>query len=108
MSDKTYRVIQWMTGDVGQVGVRHFADPEVGAVTAYIKEGSRPANYMNRFIAYEYVNAQAGARRAQNVLGALLTASIFLGTSNASTVQPVVDTERSVFYRCTPCTTLSR
>lgn len=24
MSDKTYRVIQWMTGDVGQVGVRHF------------------------------------------------------------------------------------
>jgi len=50
--------------------VRHFADPDVGAVTAYIKEGSRPANYMNRFIAYEYVNAQAGARRAQNVLGA--------------------------------------
>ncbi len=50
--------------------VRHFADPEVGAVTAYIKEGSRPANSMNRFIAYEYVNAQAGARRAQNVLGA--------------------------------------
>lgn len=25
MSEKTYRVIQWMTGDVGQVGVRHFA-----------------------------------------------------------------------------------
>ncbi|MGP4053882.1 NAD(P)H-dependent amine dehydrogenase family protein [Mycobacterium sp. 4D054] len=24
MTDKTYRVIQWMTGDVGQVGVRHF------------------------------------------------------------------------------------
>ncbi|HEY8584137.1 MAG TPA: glycosyltransferase family 2 protein [Capillimicrobium sp.] len=51
--------------------VRHFADPGVGAVTAYIKEGSRPANWMNRFISYEYVNAQAGARRAQNVLGAL-------------------------------------
>jgi cellulose synthase/poly-beta-1,6-N-acetylglucosamine synthase-like glycosyltransferase len=50
--------------------VRHLARPEVGAVTAYIKEGSRPANWMNRFIAYEYVNAQAGARRAQNVLGA--------------------------------------
>jgi cellulose synthase/poly-beta-1,6-N-acetylglucosamine synthase-like glycosyltransferase len=49
--------------------VRHLARPEVGAVTAYIKEGSRPANFMNRFIAYEYVNAQAGARRAQNVLG---------------------------------------
>lgn len=26
MSEKTYRVIQWMTGDVGQVGVRHFSD----------------------------------------------------------------------------------
>ena len=50
---------------------RHFTLPDVGAVTAYIKEGSRPANWMNRFISYEYVNAQAGARRAQNVLGAL-------------------------------------
>jgi cellulose synthase/poly-beta-1,6-N-acetylglucosamine synthase-like glycosyltransferase len=50
--------------------VRHLGDPRVGAVTAYIKEGSRPANYLNRFIANEYVNAQAGARRAQNLLGA--------------------------------------
>jgi cellulose synthase/poly-beta-1,6-N-acetylglucosamine synthase-like glycosyltransferase len=48
---------------------RHLADPAVGAVTAYIKEGSRPANYMNRFIAYEYITAQAAARRALNVLG---------------------------------------
>jgi cellulose synthase/poly-beta-1,6-N-acetylglucosamine synthase-like glycosyltransferase len=48
---------------------RHLADPGIGAVTAYIKEGSRPANYMNRFIAYEYITAQAAARRAQNVLG---------------------------------------
>jgi cellulose synthase/poly-beta-1,6-N-acetylglucosamine synthase-like glycosyltransferase len=47
----------------------HFGDPEIGAVTAYIKEGSRPSNYMNRFIAFEYITAQAGARRAQNVLG---------------------------------------
>lgn len=29
MSEKTYRIIQWMTGDVGQVGVRHFADSPV-------------------------------------------------------------------------------
>ncbi len=29
MSETTYRVIQWMTGDVGQVGVRHFADSPV-------------------------------------------------------------------------------
>jgi cellulose synthase/poly-beta-1,6-N-acetylglucosamine synthase-like glycosyltransferase len=50
--------------------VRHLADPRVGAVTAYIKEGSRPANYMRRFVGYEYDNAQAAARRAQNVLGA--------------------------------------
>lgn len=50
---------------------RHLADPEVGAVTAYIKEGSRPANYMNRFIGFEYITAQAAARRAQNVLGAM-------------------------------------
>ena len=50
--------------------VRHFGDPSVGAVTAYIKEGSRPANFMNRFVSYEYIAAQAGARRAQNVLGA--------------------------------------
>jgi hypothetical protein len=29
MTDKTYQVIQWMTGDVGQVGLRHFADNPV-------------------------------------------------------------------------------
>jgi cellulose synthase/poly-beta-1,6-N-acetylglucosamine synthase-like glycosyltransferase len=48
---------------------RHFDRPEVGAVTAYIKEGSRPENFLNRFVAFEYVTAQAAARRAQNVLG---------------------------------------
>ena len=58
----TYRSLRRM--------VRHLGDPTVGAVTGYIKEGSRPSNYMNRFIAYEYIGAQAGARRAQNVLGA--------------------------------------
>jgi cellulose synthase/poly-beta-1,6-N-acetylglucosamine synthase-like glycosyltransferase len=49
---------------------RHLADPQVGAVTAYIKEGSRPSTYMKRFIGYEYITAQAAARRGQNVLGA--------------------------------------
>ncbi len=29
MPEKIYRVIQWMTGDVGQVGVRHFAESPV-------------------------------------------------------------------------------
>ncbi len=50
---------------------RHLADPRVGAVTAYIKEGSRPGNYLTRFISYEYITAQAAARRGQNVLGAI-------------------------------------
>jgi glycosyltransferase involved in cell wall biosynthesis len=49
---------------------RHLADPHVGAVTAYIKEGSRPGNYMTRFIGYEYITAEAASRRGQNVLGA--------------------------------------
>ena len=49
----------------------HLVDPSVGAVTTYIKEGSQPANYLNRFVGYEYVTAQAVARRSQNVLGAL-------------------------------------
>ncbi|MGW2591767.1 glycosyltransferase [Streptomyces sp. NPDC001515] len=49
---------------------RHLADPGVGAVTAYIKEGSgRQGNSLTRYIAYEYITAQAAARRAQNVLG---------------------------------------
>jgi len=50
---------------------RHLADPQVGAVTAYIKEGSQPANWLARFIGFEYITAQAAARRAQNVLGAM-------------------------------------
>ena len=50
---------------------RHLADPKVGAVTAYIKEGTRPGNYLTRFIGYEYITAQAAARRSQNVLGAI-------------------------------------
>ena len=50
---------------------RHLADPAVGAVTGYIQEGSRPGNYLTKFIAYEYITAQAAARRAQNVIGAL-------------------------------------
>lgn len=49
---------------------RHFADPDVGAVTGYVKEGSQPAGYVNKFIAYEYSTAQAVTRRAMNDLGA--------------------------------------
>ncbi len=50
---------------------RHLADPGVGAVTAYIKEGSERGGTVQRFIAYEYITGQAAARRAQNVLGVL-------------------------------------
>ncbi|HEY2174873.1 MAG TPA: glycosyltransferase family 2 protein [Mycobacteriales bacterium] len=50
---------------------RHLADPHVGAVTAYIEEGSATGTYLTRFIGYEYITAQAAARRGQNVLGAL-------------------------------------
>jgi cellulose synthase/poly-beta-1,6-N-acetylglucosamine synthase-like glycosyltransferase len=50
---------------------RHLADPRVGAVTAYVSEGSSKPNYLNRFIGLEYAIAQVAARRAQNVLGAL-------------------------------------
>jgi len=51
--------------------VRHLADPEVGAVTAFIREGSGKPGTVSRFIGYEYVTAQAAARRAQNVIGAM-------------------------------------
>ena len=50
---------------------RHLSDPQVGAVTAFIREGGVDPAYMTRFIGYEYVAAQAAARRAQNVLGVL-------------------------------------
>lgn len=36
MSDRRYRVIQWMTGDVGRVGVRHFADNPVFELVAVL------------------------------------------------------------------------
>lgn len=49
---------------------RHLADPKVGSVSAYIREGSRDKNYLTRFIGLEYILSQPAARRAQNVLGA--------------------------------------
>lgn len=51
--------------------VRHLADPEVGGVTAYVKEGSHPGGLLSRFIGFEYIVAQAAARRTQNVMGGL-------------------------------------
>jgi cellulose synthase/poly-beta-1,6-N-acetylglucosamine synthase-like glycosyltransferase len=48
---------------------RHLVDRDVGAVTAYIKEGSRPGSLMTSFIDFEYITAQAASRRAQNIMG---------------------------------------
>lgn len=48
---------------------RHFADPSIGAVTAYIKEGSQPGTWMTKSVRYEYASAQAAARRGYNVIG---------------------------------------
>ena len=50
---------------------RHLADPGIGAITAYIKEGSADPNYVQRFITFEYITATGASRRAQNVLGFL-------------------------------------
>lgn len=50
---------------------RHLADPRIGAVTGYIREGTGKPGTVSRFVGFEYVTAQAAARRAQNVLGAL-------------------------------------
>ena len=38
--------------------IRHFADPKVGAVTGYVKEGSVPGGYINKFVAYEYATSR--------------------------------------------------
>jgi len=50
---------------------RHLSDPMIGAVTAYIKEGSAAPNYVQRFVGFEYITATGASRRAQNVLGFL-------------------------------------
>ena len=49
---------------------RHFSDPRVGAVSAYVREGSADKNYLTRYIGIEYVLSQPASRRAHNVLGA--------------------------------------
>lgn len=50
---------------------RHLADPAVGGITAYVKEGSYPGTLLSRYIAFEYITAQAAVRRTQNVIGGL-------------------------------------
>ena len=51
--------------------VRHLGDPDGRRRHRRTsRRAAGPANFMNRFVSFEYVSAQAGARRAQNVLGA--------------------------------------
>jgi cellulose synthase/poly-beta-1,6-N-acetylglucosamine synthase-like glycosyltransferase len=50
---------------------RHLVDPKIGAITAYVKEGSRSPSYVQRFVSFEYITATGASRRAQNVLGVL-------------------------------------
>jgi cellulose synthase/poly-beta-1,6-N-acetylglucosamine synthase-like glycosyltransferase len=76
LQDDWMQALLIMDADVIYLGsslrkmTRHLADPKVGAVSAYIREGSSDKNYLTRFIGFEYVLSQPAARRAQNVLGA--------------------------------------
>lgn len=75
---------------------RHLADPDVGAVTAFIREASQPPNWMSRYIGYEYATAQLAARRAQNVVGAqacLAGGAQLLSRENLEGLGGRVDTE---------------
>ena len=58
-----------------------------------------PKPYTPKPKPYPLGACRTSSQGISNVLGALLVAAIFLGTNNASTVQPVVDTERTVFFR---------
>ena len=51
--------------------VRHFADPEVGGVTAYVKEGSEPAEPSVALHRLRVHHGSGRGRRAQNVMGGL-------------------------------------
>jgi len=94
LADKWTQAVLIMDADVVFTGpslrrmARHLSDPAVGAVTAYIEEGSEPGNGLTRAISYEYLVAQAAARRAQNVIGALacLAGGAQLHTSSAALV----------------------
>lgn len=74
---------------------RHLSDPDVGAVMAYIKEGSTSNTLINKFIAFEYICAQAASRRAQNVLGVtacLAGGAQLLTKSNLKAIGGQIDT----------------
>ena len=50
-------------------------------------------------IFWQLGNKRATQQDVQNVMGVLYASVLFLGVNNASSVQPVVSVERSVFYR---------
>ena len=74
---------------------RHLADPAVGAVTAYIKEGSAQPNLVQRFITFEYITATGVSRRAQNVLGFLACLS---GGAQLHTRENLMAIGGQIFY----------
>jgi len=73
---------------------RHLADPEIGAVTAFIKEGSTKPNFVQRFIGFEYITATGVSRRAQNVMGFLACLS---GGAQLHTRQNLLDMGGEIF-----------
>jgi cellulose synthase/poly-beta-1,6-N-acetylglucosamine synthase-like glycosyltransferase len=73
---------------------RHLADPTVGAVTAYIKEGSRRPSWVQRFVTFEYITATGASRRAQNVLGFLACLS---GGAQLHSRQNLLDMGGTIF-----------
>lgn len=42
MSTSTYRVVQWATGSIGQIGIRHFVDnPAYELVGVYVTNADK-------------------------------------------------------------------
>lgn len=46
-----------------------------------------------------FIFCRETAQELMVVMGALYSANLFLGVNNASSVQPIVSIERTVFYR---------
>jgi hypothetical protein len=57
------------------------------------------AKKQNRNVLWSSPYCRGSQQDILNVMGALYATVLFLGFNNASTVQPVVAVERSVFYR---------
>ncbi|PHU16399.1 Pleiotropic drug resistance protein 1 [Capsicum chinense] len=89
--------------------IKHF---ELMPGVVKIKEGYNPATWMLEVTApaqemtlgVDFTNLYKNSNRSKsqdlfNVMGSMYAIVLFLGIQNASSVQPVVDVERTVFYR---------